>query len=255
MAEKDNETGDDVNLEMPSLGFGSKRRKRKAEATEPETGESTAAGKFVPPPSSEVAAAPAAEPSPSVPHSFRPPGEEDDGPLYADDVEDTAVLSATEEPKPAKAPKPPKPPKPRREFNLPEVNSMTVSVLTGILIGLIACGLTYAGLQGCESIKGTSSCGGPGFFLLVAILIMLVVIGSFIMKAFRVTDPASTSFLAVGLLAVIVLLFLVDVIFDWWMFIAIPVIGAATFALSHWVTATFIEPADGTRPASEPADD
>jgi hypothetical protein len=238
MGEKDNDTGDDVNLKMPSLGFGSKR-KRKARKTEPEAevtadevvAEPSREGKFVPPPSSS-------------PSSFRPPGEL---PLYADEVEHTAVLPTTEEPKPAKAAKPPKPPKPpreKRELNLPEVSGMTVSVSTGILVGLLACGATYLGLQGCESIKGTSSCGGPGFFLLVAIMIALVLIGSFIMKAFRVTDPGSTAFLAVGLLAVIVLLFLVEVIFEWWMVILIPVIGAGTFALSHWVTTTFIEPAD-----------
>lgn len=234
MGEKDNETGDDVNLEMPSLGFGGKR-KRKARTTEPEAevaaDEVVAEGKFVPPPSSS-------------PSSFRPPGEQ---PLYADEVEHTAVLPTTEEPKPAKAAKPPKPPREMREFNLPEVSGMTVSVSTGILVGLLACGATYLGLQGCEAIKGTSSCGGPGFFLLVAIMIALVLIGSFIMKAFRVTDPGSTAFLAVGLLAVIVLLFLVEVIFEWWMVIAIPVIGAGTFALSHWVTTTFIEPADRPR--------
>lgn len=238
MAEKDNDNGDDVNLEMPSLGFGSKRRKRKAtpEATSDDTvAEAGLEGKFVPP-------------VPSSPSTFRPPGDQtEDRPLYADEAEDTSVLSSIDEPKPAKAAKPPKaskPPKPPREYTLPPVSGMTVSVLTGIFIGLLACGATYLGLQGCEAIKGTSSCGGPGFFLLVAIMILMVMIGSFIMKAFRVTDPSSTAFLAVGLLAVIVLLFFVDVIFNWWMIIVIPLIGAGTFALSHWVTTTFIEPAD-----------
>jgi hypothetical protein len=171
----------------------------------------------------------------------------EDKPLYADEAEDTAVLSTTEEPepaKPAKPRKPVKPPKPPREYALPPVSGMTVSVLTGIFIGLLAFGATYLSLQGCEAIKGTSSCGGPGFFLLVAIMVLMVVIGSFIMKAFRVPDPTSTAFLAVGLLAVIVLLFFVDVIFNWWMIIVIPLVGAGTFALSHWVTTTFIEPAD-----------
>lgn len=244
MAEKDNDNRDDVNLEMPSLGFGSKRRQRRKPTTEATSDDAVAEagreGKFVPPPASS-------------PSTFRPPGDQtEDKPLYADEAEDTAVLSSTEEPRPAKAAKPakpPKPPKPPREYSLPPVSGMTVSVLTGIFIGLLACGATWIGLQGCEAIKGTSSCGGPGFFLLVAILILMVVIGSFIMKAFRVPDPTSTAFLAVGLLAVIVLLFFVDVIFDWWMIIVIPLVGASTFALSHWVTTTFIEPADNQPPA------
>lgn len=247
MEEKDNGSEDSVNLEMPSLGFGSKRRKRKTEKSdEPEAAEASTADPFVPPP------------APTSPSSFRPPGEPaDDRPLYADESADTAVLPPTEDPKPAKAAKPPKParkpkeplpwkvPKtPREKPLLPDVPGMTVAVLTGILIGLLACGATYLGLQGCESIRGTSSCGGPGFLLLVTIMIALVLIGAFVMKAFRVTDPGSTAFLAVGLLAVIVLLFLVDIIFEWYMIIVIPIVGAGTFALSHWVTTTFIEPAD-----------
>jgi hypothetical protein len=45
-----------------------------------------------------------------------------------------------------------------------------------------------------------------------------------------------------GLLAVITLLFFVGVIFDWWMAIVVPVCAALTYALSHWVTATYAEP-------------
>ena len=49
-------------------------------------------------------------------------------------------------------------------------------------------------------------------------------------------DPGSTSFLAVGLLAVVALLFLVDVLFEWWMIIVIPVRRRAdlrALALGH----------------------
>lgn len=236
MAEKDNGTGDDVNLEMPSLF---RRRKRAAKATEPEAAgpgtaepemaEPSREGVFVPPPSSS-------------PSSFRPPVEQ---------AEDTAVLPSTDEPKaakPAKAPKPPeraKAPRDKPRVRLPEVGGMTASVLTGVLVGLLACGATYLAMQGCEAINGTSSCGGgPGFFLLVVIVVGLVLAGGLVMRALRVTDPASTSFLAVGLLAVIVLLFFMEVIFEWWMVIAIPVTSAVTFAAAHWVTTTFIEPGD-----------
>ena len=72
----------------------------------------------------------------------------------------------------------------------------------------------------------------------------MVFLGTLLLRSFRVTDPGSTSFLAVGLLAVLALLFLVDVLFNWWMIIVIPLCSVATFALSHWVTATFVEPAE-----------
>ncbi|GAB3762166.1 hypothetical protein GCM10027600_05520 [Nocardioides ginsengisegetis] len=131
---------------------------------------------------------------------------------------------------------------PRR--TLPAVGGMTAAVLTGLLVGVITVGLTWASLHLCEVAKGTSSCGGPGFLLLLAIMIAMVFLGSLLLRAFGVTDPGSTSFLAVGLLAVLALLFLVDVLFNWWMIIVIPVFSVLTFALAHWVTTAFIEPAD-----------
>ena len=55
-------------------------------------------------------------------------------------------------------------------------------------------------------------------------------------------EPGSTSFLAVGLLSAVVLLFLVGSIFEWWMIIVIPLVSVATFLLSHWVATTYIDP-------------
>ncbi|GCD89846.1 hypothetical protein NLS1_18520 [Nocardioides sp. LS1] len=134
-------------------------------------------------------------------------------------------------------------PRPPRR-SLPAVGGMTAAVLTGLLVGVITVGLTWGSLHLCEVAKGTSSCGGPGFLLLLAIMIAMVFLGSLLLRAFGVTDPGSTSFLAVGLLAVLALLFLVDVLFNWWMIIVIPLFSVLTFALAHWVTTAFIEPAD-----------
>ncbi len=58
---------------------------------------------------------------------------------------------------------------------------------------------------------------------------------------FGVPDPGSTSFLAVGLLTVVALLFLVDLLFNWWMIIVIPCVTLLTFALSRWVTTSFAD--------------
>ena len=71
-----------------------------------------------------------------------------------------------------------------------------------------------------------------------------MLVGQVLLKAFQVPDPGSTSFLAVGLIAVVALLFLIDVILDWQMIIVIPLVGVAAFLLSHWVTTAFVEPAD-----------
>jgi hypothetical protein len=126
--------------------------------------------------------------------------------------------------------------RPRREVRLPRLGGYAAAVVTGILVGVITVGLTWAGFRLCELVRGTSSCGDPGFLLLLAILVAMILLGAVLLRAWGLPDPGSTSFLAVGLLAVMVLLFLVQSIFSWWMVIVIPAVAAASFALAHWVT-------------------
>ena len=78
----------------------------------------------------------------------------------------------------------------------------------------------------------------------MAILAVAVLIGAALLRFAQVPEPGSTSFLAVGLLSVATLLFLVGSIFQWWMVIVIPLVSMATFLLSHWVTSTYVDPAD-----------
>ena len=87
----------------------------------------------------------------------------------------------------------------------------------------------------------------------MAILAVAVLIGAALLRLAQVPEPGSTSFLAVGLLSVATLLFLVGSIFQWWMVIVIPLVSMATFLLSHWVTSTYVDPADdGSLPERQP---
>lgn len=241
MAEKGNGEDPEVNLELPSIGFGRKKKQKDVSPTAPPA---------------EAAAEAQAEP---VESHFEPPTQEpveqpveQTRPLYVDDVPATEApvpeAAPAAEPAPAEAEPgddkdhlPPLPPKEPLRIELP---GMVAAVVTGLIIGSLTVGLTWLGLRGCEAIEGTESCGGAGFFMLVAILVLMVVIGSWLLKVFVVTDPGSTSFLAVGLAVVITLLFLIEVIFEWWMVIVMPLLFVATYALSHWVTVRYIEPAD-----------
>ena len=45
-------------------------------------------------------------------------------------------------------------------------------------------------------------------------------------------------------MCVIVLVTLMEDLFSAWMFVAVPLICAATYALAHWVTTQFVETAD-----------
>ena len=276
MADEDR-GNDGPSLELPSFGLGRRKRKRSdsgdADATAPAA---PAAPEPEPQPAPEppatttmpaegrtgddtpIAVTPPAarksvEQAPEPPAQQAPPFFADEAPgaplapppVTAEHSPEGATPTRRGKPaKPAKPAKREKPARARRQRSLPTVGGTVAAVITGLLIGVITVGLTWASQRLCEVVRGTSSCGGPGFFLLVAIMVAMVVLGAALLRAWGVSDPGSTSFLAVGLLAVVALLFLVDVLFNWWMIIVIPGVSVATFALSQWVTTTFIDPAE-----------
>jgi hypothetical protein len=117
-------------------------------------------------------------------------------------------------------------------------------VVTGLVVGLGMVGLTWAAMRTCEVARGTSSCGGTGYPVLLVILVLMVLVGTALLRAARVPDAAATSVLAVGMASVVALAFLVDVLLDRSMVVVLPLVTAATYAAAHWVTRTFVEPAD-----------
>lgn len=143
--------------------------------------------------------------------------------------------AVSEEPQPSPEP---------REPRGPWMTGRPAVVVAGLLVGTLIVAATAGSLRLCTAVKGTSSCGGPGFFLLVAILIVAALVATALLRAARVPEPGSTSVLAIGLLSVVALLFLVDELFQWWMIIVIPLVSVAMFLLSYWVTANYIDPSD-----------
>ena len=115
--------------------------------------------------------------------------------------------------------------------------------LTGGIVGLVGVVLTSVAGRGCEVIRGVGSCGGIGLLALLVILVIEVLLGTILLKAWRLSDPGSTSFLGVGLAAVFVLLFLLAQLESLWMFLVIPLLSVVTFVLSVWITETFVETA------------
>jgi hypothetical protein len=125
------------------------------------------------------------------------------------------------------------------------------ALITGALVAAVGAGLTWLGLAGCEAVRGTSTCGGPGFFLLLAIVLVMALVGAGVLKALRIASPASTSVLGVGVICVVTLLVLLDLVYSPWMFLVLPAVGAAAYALSYWVTTRFSD----EPPSSPPAHD
>jgi hypothetical protein len=61
-------------------------------------------------------------------------------------------------------------------------------------------------------------------------------VGGLLLRVFCVPDAGSTSILAVGIMAVLVLVFLLGSIDEWWMVIAIPVAAVIAYCAAWWVT-------------------
>ena len=205
MADKDLE-GDGPSLELPSFGFGRKKQAQQSGPT-PEPGPEAEVAEPVPAPDPVVTPGPVVtrEPAPEL------------------EVEQ---------------------PRPRREFTLPTLPALPAlraAVAVGALVGLLAVLLTFASLKLCELVRGTDSCGGPGVLLLIATLVILTYVGGWLLRGFGIDDPGSTSFLAVGLLAVMSMLFFLDVIYNWWMVIVIPLVAMTAYALSWWVTTRVVD--------------
>ena len=156
------------------------------------------------------------------------------------------------EPEPERPAKPARVRKERKALTLPPLSAPIASVVTGVVIGLVIVALTFLSSRGCELVRGSGNCGAVGLPLLIAIMVLGVLLGAVLLKAWQVSDPMSSSFLAVGLVAVVAMLFLLPSIDEWWMVIVIPALSALTYLLAWWVTRTFIDTEDDE--AEEPED-
>ncbi|HEY0772881.1 MAG TPA: hypothetical protein VGD51_02275 [Nocardioidaceae bacterium] len=167
------------------------------------------------------------------------------------DATETLPLNGTAEHAAEHAAEPAATKRPRRakaERTRPVLPGWLAAGLTGLLVGAAGAAGTYGAMAGCEVVRGVSTCGGaPGFLILVAIVALMVLLGAGLLKAFRVKDTGSTSFLAVGIVTVLVMLLLLDAIFSVWMFAVIPALTAAAYLLAHWVTTRFDSEDTGRR--------
>lgn len=141
------------------------------------------------------------------------------------------------------APEPPTRPEPRARRQLPTIalSGIPAAAATGAVIGGLAVLLSWLATSACDVVRGTSSCGGgPGLLILVAMLVLLAYAGGLLLRVFGVPDAGSTSILAVGMLAVLVLVFLLGSIDEWWIVLAIPVAAVIAYCASWWVTTAVV---------------
>ena len=246
--------GDESKLELPSLSL--RRRKKKDKAVEEPPAEAIAETPVEaetppveePEPAPEPTPAPEAEPAPVAEPAEEEPAEDEHTQVLpsAPEVErhdepEPAAAAAPPPEKPAKVRKEPKQRQERAPFRLPPVSAPIAAAVTGAVIGLFIVGLTALSSRGCEAVRGTGSCGGIGLVFLIAILVLAVLLGAFLLKAWQIGDPMNSSFLAVGLVAVIAMLFFLSYIDEWWMVIVIPATSAVMYVLAWWITRSFVD--------------
>lgn len=203
-------------LELPSLGFG--RKKKRQQKRDRRTTEGA-----VPPPTNAVPAAPAPAAAGSAPAARVEPDPVD--PVDPGPVRDPEPAGSSG-PRPA----------------LPPLAPVPAAAATGLVVGLVVVGLVWASQGVCEVTRGTSSCGDAGFLLLLASLVVAGWLGGALLRGFGVADGGSTSFLALGLVAVVLLLFLGEQLFAWWMVVVVPVVAVTGFVVSQRITTTTVEP-------------
>lgn len=125
---------------------------------------------------------------------------------------------------------------PRRLPAVP-VRGLPAASLTGVVVGGLAVLLAWLAGVGCEAVRGTSACGGgPGLLILLVVLVVLTWAGSVLLRMLAVPHAGSTSLLAVGILAVLVLVFLLGSLDEAWAIVAVPTASALSYAASWWVT-------------------
>jgi hypothetical protein len=226
-------------LELPSLGFR-RRKKAKPEAAEPESTTEAADAPADEAPTevieqvAEPAAEPVAEPVAELVAEALPPVAE---PAAVEPAREApAPAQPGEEPTPiapAKKPKERKPRKPRTRW----LGAGGIGLLAGFaIVGLI--GLT---LQACDSATGTTSCGGPGLFVLLAILALITVGATRLLRMWGFSDAGTVAFLGIALTGIVVLVFLTTHLQSLGMVLVIPMITMFAFLISDWVSATMSE--------------
>lgn len=249
-------SGREPNLELPSLRLGRGRRKKaaaEAPAAAPAAPPAPPANEPAPQPIPEPIPEPTPEPTPEpIPEPTQPRAPEqrippppvlDDAPAATAAVRAPQAASDDHGGDDAEPVTPASRRRARRSFRLPSVPGSVAAPTAGVVCGLAAVGLAALAADGCSAVRGVGGCGSFGLAALVAILAIEVLLGAALLRLAGLRDTTSTSFLGVGLVAVLAMLFFLDEIDSPWMLLVIPVLSAAAFWLSWWVTAHFVDEA------------
>ena len=121
-------------------------------------------------------------------------------------------------------------------WRLPHLNPYLASVVTGAVVGLLAVLLGAASLSLFSAVRGVSSGGGLwGGLAFAAVAAVCVFAGEALLRGFGTHAARLTSVLAVILAIVAMLGLFLDLADGTFGLVLLPVLGVATYALSHWL--------------------
>ncbi|MER7558442.1 hypothetical protein ABTZ46_15965 [Nocardioides sp. NPDC126508] len=221
-------------LAAPSFGFKKKRGSSKPANTEPEKK-----------PQSPKAQASAAEKT-QVLEKTAPPVIAPEPPAAKPGEKQAKKPKAQKPPKPAKEPKAPKAPREpkepsQRRINLGTPSGLSAAVMIGAIVGaFMALAVWFSGTVS-QWTRGTSSLGDMGAIVLIAVFVLAVLVGGYLLRLASARSPFTISFLGSALVAVLSMLFLNDVFAHAWGVIIAVFLTATAYALAYWVTTNYID--------------
>ena len=227
-------------LAAPSFGFKKKRGGTKPTSTKPEKApaEKTQVLETAPPvvtpepPAEKSAEKSAAKPAPK--------------PKPAPKQKAEKPAKPAKEPKAPKAPREPKAPRQpmdaiQRRINLGTPSGLSAAVMIGAIVGAVmALAVWFSGMVS-QWTRGTSSLGDTGAVVLIAVFVLAVLVGGYLLRLASARSPFTISFLGSALVAVLSMLFLTEVFNHAWGVIIVVILTAAAYALAYWVTTNYID--------------
>ncbi|MEU0313813.1 hypothetical protein [Nocardioides sp. NPDC006273] len=228
-------------LAAPSFGFRKKRGGTKPTAAKPEKSsaqqssaektqvlEKTAPTVVAPEPSAKEAVEKSAQKQ-KASKSQKPPK-----PVRETKAKTPPAPKATKDPKAPKAPS-------QRRLKLATPTGMSAAVMIGAIVGaFMTLAIWFSGTVS-QWTRGTSSLGDTGAIVLITVFVLAVVVGGYLLRLAGARSPFTISFLGSALVAVVSMLFLTELFDNAWAVIIAVTLTAAAYALSYWVTTTYID--------------
>lgn len=125
-----------------------------------------------------------------------------------------------------------------RMWRLPRIDPVPASLITGVVVGLLAVGLGVGALHLFTWLRGVASGGGTwGSLTFVVVGFIAFLVGELLLQGFGVQSPRLTSFLGVAITIVLMLAVFLEESDTRMAFLVVPAVAASAYTFGHWLMA------------------